>query len=100
MIEIQLSEDQVFFHVRVTPGARRSSVGGTHDGALKISVREPADKGKANEAVIKLLAAELGLKRNAVEIKSGLTSRRKRIVISGPESSSIRDKLNRLAGNA
>ena len=39
----------------VHPGSREESVGPLYGGALKVSVREPPDKGKANRAVIDLL---------------------------------------------
>ncbi len=52
------------------------------DGALTIYVREPAVDGKANNAVIRLLAAHLQLPRSRVELISGTTSRLKRFRVS------------------
>ena len=52
------------------------------DGELTIYVREPAVDGKANNAVIRLLAAHLQLPRSRVELVSGATSRLKRFRIS------------------
>jgi uncharacterized protein YggU (UPF0235/DUF167 family) len=51
------------------------------DGELTIYVREPAVDGKANDAVIRLLAAHLQLPRSRVELVSGATSRLKRFRI-------------------
>ena len=48
--------------VHATTGARRIHVGGSHDGALRVSVTAPADKGRANRAIAKALAAALDLK--------------------------------------
>jgi uncharacterized protein len=52
------------------------------DGELTIYVRERAIDGKANEAVVKLLAEHLGVPRSRVELASGATSRIKRFRIT------------------
>lgn len=70
--------------VHATPGAKRCSVGGSHDGALRVAVNLPAEKGRANEAIAKLLAQSLGLKPAQVELLRGQTSRRKVFVIHDP----------------
>ncbi len=65
------------------PGSRKGplvEVGS--DGELTIYVREPAVDGKANNAVIRLLAAHLQLPKSRVELVSGATSRLKRFRIS------------------
>ena len=69
--------------VRVKPGSRKGplvEVGA--DGELTIYVRERAVEGKANEAVVKLLAAHLNVPRSCVELLSGATSRVKRFRVS------------------
>ncbi|HZN81514.1 MAG TPA: DUF167 domain-containing protein [Mycobacterium sp.] len=68
--------------VRVKPGSRKGplvDIGA--DGELTIHVREPAIEGKANDAVVKLLAAHLGVPRRRLELISGATSRVKRFRI-------------------
>jgi uncharacterized protein (TIGR00251 family) len=50
---------------------------------LKISVNAPPVEGKANEAVIRVLAQTLGVARGAVEILRGQTGRRKTVRIRG-----------------
>jgi uncharacterized protein len=65
--------------VRVKPGSRKGPLVETDtDGALTVYVPERAVEGKANEAVVKLLAKHLGVPRNRVELVSGATSRVKR----------------------
>lgn len=51
------------------------------DGSLLIYVREPAIDGKANQAVVKLLADYYSVSKSQIKIISGLTSRRKRFLI-------------------
>jgi uncharacterized protein len=74
--------------IRVTPRASRTCIDGIAtdaDGgqALKIAVNAPPEDGKANEAVIKLLAKEWRLPKNTLTIATGATARRKTIVIAG-----------------
>jgi len=69
--------------VNVKPGSRKGplvEVGS--DGELRVYVREPAIDGKANDAVIRLLAAYLELPRSRLQLVSGATSRLKRFRIS------------------
>jgi uncharacterized protein len=69
--------------VKVKPGSRRGPfVEVDSDGELTIYVREPAVDGKANNAVIRLLAAHLQLPRSRAELVSGAKSRLKRFRIS------------------
>jgi uncharacterized protein (TIGR00251 family) len=69
--------------VRVKPGSRKGPlVDVSADGELTIHVREPAIEGKANDAVVKLLAAHLGVPRQRLELVSGATSRVKRFRIA------------------
>ncbi len=72
--------------VHVRPGSVRTSVGGSHDGAVVVRVREKAVDGRANDAVVKALAEELHVPRRAVTIASGGRSRRKIIEVVGDES--------------
>ena len=69
--------------VRVKPGSKKGPLIETAaDGELTIYVRERAIDGKANEAVVRLLAEHLGVPRSGVELASGATSRIKRFRIT------------------
>jgi hypothetical protein len=67
--------------VLVEPGATRNRVYGEHDGRLKVSVVAPPEKGKANKALCRFLAAELGLSKSQVHVLSGQNSRLKEVLI-------------------
>jgi uncharacterized protein len=72
-----------FISVRVKPGSRKGPLIETGaDGELTVYVREQAIEGKANEAVVKLLAKHLNVPRSRVELVSGTTSRVKRFRVS------------------
>ena len=68
--------------VRVKPGSKKGPLVETGaDGELTIYVREQAVDGKANAAVIRLLAEYLGVPRSRIELASGAASRTKRFRI-------------------
>ena len=71
-------------HVKVIPRASTNAVEGwanTEHDTILLKVTAPAEGGKANEAVIKLLADELGIQKSAINIKRGKTSRYKQITL-------------------
>ena len=70
--------------IHATPGARRNTVGGAHDGALRVRVSAPADQGRANDAIAKALSQALGLRPAQIELIRGHTSRRKVFAIHDP----------------
>jgi uncharacterized protein len=77
--------------VRVKPGAARAGVTprvgpGSHgdSGALVVAVTERAVDGKATAAVLRAVAAALGVPRSAVTLRSGATSRDKVLVVADP----------------
>jgi len=77
-------------HIKVTPKASAARIQGwaeDEDGerVLKIAVTVVPEDGKANKAVIALLAKRLKLPKSAIEIASGHTSRRKTLLIDGDE---------------
>jgi len=63
--------------IRVHPGAKTPAVGGSHDGALVVRVKERAVDGKATQAALKALARALGVDARDVRLVSGATSRTK-----------------------
>jgi len=68
--------------VKVVPGASRDRVMGVLGDALKIAVTAPPEKGKANQAVIEVLARVLGVKRSGIQIVAGHTQSRKTVRIA------------------
>jgi len=83
----------VTFAVRVQPRARRNVVAWLKGDALKVCVTAPPEDGRANEAVVELLADTLGVKRRQVEIIAGATSRDKVVRVRGLSRSELAAKL-------
>ena len=67
--------------VTVKPQARKEEVVSLAEGEFRVSVRAPAQEGKANEAVIELLAKYFSVTKSAIKIVRGQTSRKKLIQI-------------------
>ncbi|HEX6075806.1 MAG TPA: DUF167 domain-containing protein [Micromonosporaceae bacterium] len=74
--------------VRVRPGASRTRVGGRYDGpygpALVVRVTAAPVEGKATNAVLLAVAKALGVRRSAVSVRTGGTSRDKLLTITNP----------------
>jgi uncharacterized protein (TIGR00251 family) len=86
----------VKLQVKVIPASSNDCIAGWLEDTLKIKVKAPAEKGKANKAVIKVLEKSLALAKGSVIIESGLTSCRKTVVINCDDETMIKDKLAEL----
>ena len=93
MIELTENEHGLVLPVHAQPGARRNGILGEHDGRLKIAVTEKPDKGKANQAIIALLARQLRIAKSDLRLLSGDTNRRKRFLIVGLDAGEVRKRL-------
>lgn len=94
------ADSGILINVKVIPGASKNSIDGTIKDAdgndfLKIKVSTQPEKGKANKAVLKLLADELDIPVSALSIISKETLRYKAILISG-DKKIIAEKLSSL----
>lgn len=69
--------------VTVRPGCRTEAIEERPGGPLFVRVRAPAKEGRANEAVVKLVARHLGVPRSAVRVVRGLRGRDKLLEITG-----------------
>ena len=88
-LNIQQVNNDAVFQVKIVASSSRTAVAGQLDGMLKIKVAAPPENGKANRAIVKFLAAELGVKKKQVVIASGLTSTIKQIRISDTTTGDI-----------
>jgi uncharacterized protein (TIGR00251 family) len=79
--------------VRVHPGARKNAVTGIHAGAVKIALTTPPTDGRANEALIALLADLLRLPRARITLLTGATSRTKLLRITGKSAAEAQTAL-------
>ncbi len=83
--------------IKVVPGSSRDCIAGWLGEALKVRVSAPAERGKANAAVEKLVAGALGIPAKCARIVTGRTSARKVIEISGLSEAEIHHRLSKVA---
>lgn len=69
--------EAVLLHVRVQPKARANAVKGWHGAALRVSVTAAPENGKANRAVIELLAETFDVAPSSINLVRGAASRDK-----------------------
>ena len=74
VIDLEQLAEGIVLPVKARAGASRNEITGVHNGMLKVSVTQAPEKGKANQAILKLLATSLKLQKSQIEIVSGQTS--------------------------
>jgi uncharacterized protein (TIGR00251 family) len=92
----------LILRLHVHPGAGRTAVVGRHGDAIKVKVGAPPADGRANAAVLSLVAETLGIPIAQVELVGGAASRSKRVRVKGVEADDLRRVLQRVVadGNA
>lgn len=79
--------------IRVRPGAGRVAVGGAYDGALVVRMAARAVDGQATEAALVAVAHAFGVRRRAVTLVTGATSRTKVVDVVGGEPAVLHQLL-------
>lgn len=87
--------DGTLIDIFVQPRASKSEVVGVHDDTLRLRIAAPPVDGAANNAVIELLSKRLKVRKSDIQIVSGATGRRKRVLVRGVAIDAIRDALER-----
>jgi len=85
----------VWLAVRVQPKASRNALLGEREGRLRISVTAPPEDGKANAAVIALVAKTLGVAKRMVRLERGLQAREKTLFAEGISLAEAETRLGR-----
>jgi uncharacterized protein (TIGR00251 family) len=76
--------DDLVLRVRVVPRARHNEVGSVRDGFLRVRTTAPPADGKANKAVIRLLAEHLDVAPSRLSLLRGQSHKDKHILLRGP----------------
>lgn len=90
---IQEDAGGVVFTAKIVPGSSRTALAGVLDDMVKIRVAAPPEKGKANQCLVAFLAAQLGVKKNQIEILAGQTNPVKQIRVAGISAVMLLQKL-------
>lgn len=99
---LESTTDGLILNIHVQPKAAKNQVAGLHGDALKIRLTAPPVEGAANKMCIAFVADLLGVKKSAVSILSGETSRRKRLFIhctAEPARKRLVHKIRGIAGS-
>ncbi|MFG0247122.1 MAG: DUF167 domain-containing protein [Phycisphaerales bacterium JB052] len=90
----------VKLRVKAVPGASRDAIAGMLGDRVKVRTSAAPEGGKANKAIIKLLAKSLGIKPTQVTLVSGQTNPEKMFTISALDANQISDALGFDASDA
>ena len=86
--------------LRVSPGAPRSAIVGRHGEGWKVRVPAPPEGGRANDAVVRLLANTLSVPRDPVTVVSGHSGKDKIVELAGLDHTQIEQRLESATGQA
>ena len=82
--------------IKVIPGASRDRIAGKLGDAVKVQVSAAPERGKANDAVINLIAGLLGLRRSEIHIVRGHAQPRKVLQINGIDQQTLDQRISEL----
>ena len=92
-IRIEQDGDDTLIWIKAVPGSSRDEIVGLHGDRLKVRISAPAEGGKANQAICKVLAGALGVRAKEVVIDGGLTNSEKRVRIKGRQAEAVLARL-------
>ncbi len=76
-------------NLKVVPGSSRDEISGWLGDSLKVKVKAPPEKGRANETVVALLAERLGIDTSSITVVSGQSSPAKIVAIDAMDDDAI-----------
>lgn len=85
--------------IKVIPSSSKDCIAGWLEDTLKVKVKAPPEKGKANKAVVKVIENILDLPKGSIKITSGTSSSRKVIEIQNNDDDIIKKKLADICNN-
>lgn len=85
--------ESLLIRVRLTPRASRSQIDGWDGDLLRVRVAAPPVEGKANDALLRLLAEALGVPPSRLRLVRGRASREKVVAVEGVSGEDVRARL-------
>ncbi len=92
-LKLQEHPEGVLLLIRAKPRAKRAGLLGLREGALVVGVTAPPERGKANRAVLEVLARALRVPPSDLEIVQGETHREKRVLVRGLSAGEVLQRL-------
>jgi uncharacterized protein (TIGR00251 family) len=96
-LRLRMTPDGVIVPIKAVPGSSRDKVVGVLGDCLKIATAAPAQRGRANAALARTLAAALGVDTRMVSRVAGHTRPRKEFLVTGVTSDQVRARLAELS---
>ena len=81
--------------VTVSPGAARTELVGRHGDGWKARVAAPPERGRANDALVELLAGALDVPRSSIRVVSGLAAKAKVVEVDALTAAEVERRLTR-----
>lgn len=88
-------DERIVFNIKVAAGNSKTELTGIYNGMLKVKISAAPEKGKANQALIKLLSEKFDVPKNQIAILSGLTSKIKQISIQNLSAEAVNTVLSK-----
>jgi uncharacterized protein YggU (UPF0235/DUF167 family) len=88
-----MAEPSTRLRLRVSPGAARTELAGRYGDAWKVRVNVAPERGRANDAVVRLLEARLRMPRGSVSVVAGSASRDKVVELHGLDAAEAERRL-------
>jgi|WetSurMetagenome_2_1015567.scaffolds.fasta_scaffold965116_2 uncharacterized protein len=92
-MKLTAKDNALLLAVKVVPNSSRTQVAGMLGDALKIKVAQPPEAGRANRAVLELLAETLNIPQAQLAIVAGHTQPRKTVRITGLTAAEVEQRL-------
>ena len=93
MLELTQTPQGVILLVKAQPGARKNEVAGERSGRLLVKCTQAPEKGKANDAIIEILAKALDVRKSRISLVSGQTNSEKKFLIEDATIAEIEKQL-------
>ncbi|MEO2048906.1 MAG: DUF167 domain-containing protein [Pirellulales bacterium] len=99
MIQFKNVPEGTILPVRAYAGARLNRILGQREGELRVAVSAAPEKGKANQAIVKVLSKALGVPKSSIDLIRGSTSQHKQFLLSGVPLKEARQKIQLILPN-
>ena len=93
-------QGHLMLRVLLKPQSRRTGILGIQGQSLKVGVNSPPVDGKANDALLSLMAQVLGCSRSSIFLEQGAASRNKLLSLAGLDMARVSGILEKLLADA
>lgn len=93
MIALTTSDQGILLPVQAQPAARQDGITGVHNGRLKVACTQAPEKGKANKALIKIVAGALQVKRSQIQLHTGEAASKKVFLIKDIDAADLEKRI-------